>query len=68
MIEIEYLSEFGEVKFADLAEHSICLSDFESAFFKYFYKEKQSHASYKFAELNNPKIEDFEISFSNYFY
>lgn len=62
----EYLYFFGEIKFAE--EKSLSASDFENALTKHFSKEeKLPTGHYKFAELNNSYIKDFEDSFNSYF-
>ncbi|MFX1289190.1 MAG: hypothetical protein ACFFFY_11605 [Promethearchaeota archaeon] len=62
----EYLEYFGEIKFAE--EKSLSARDFASSLKKHFSKEeKLPTGSYKFAELNNPLMKDFEDSFNIYF-
>ena len=62
----EYLEYFGEIKFAE--EKSLSVRDFGRAFRDHFSKEeKLPNGSYKFAELNNPMMKDFEDSFNKYF-
>ncbi|MFW9952607.1 MAG: hypothetical protein ACFFKA_21000 [Candidatus Thorarchaeota archaeon] len=54
----EYLKFFGEIKFAE--ERSLSASDFESSFRRHFTrKEKRPRGSYKIAELNNAKLNEF---------
>ncbi|MEJ2276312.1 MAG: hypothetical protein P8Y70_00975 [Candidatus Lokiarchaeota archaeon] len=64
--DYEYLSHFGQIKFAE--EKSLCATDFENSFSK-FLKEKKSkrpHGRYKFAEINNKSINDFSDSLDSY--
>ncbi|NVM19664.1 MAG: hypothetical protein HWN80_18325 [Candidatus Lokiarchaeota archaeon] len=62
----EYLEYFGEIKFAE--EKSLSARDFASSLTKHFSKEeKLPTGSYKFAELNNPRMNDFEDAFNRYF-
>lgn len=62
----EYLEYFGEIKFAE--EKSLSARDFASSFTEHFSKEeKLPTGSYKFAELNNPRMQEFEDSFMSYF-
>ncbi len=62
----EYLKHFGEIKFAE--EKSLSASDFESALRRHLNKkDKLPRGRYKFAELNNSSIDDFEESFNEYF-
>ncbi|NVM16349.1 MAG: hypothetical protein HWN80_01430 [Candidatus Lokiarchaeota archaeon] len=62
----EYLDFFGEIKFAE--EKSLSARDFASSLTKHFSKEeKLPTGSYKFAELNNPRMKDFEDAFNRYF-
>lgn len=61
----EYLEYFGEIKFAE--EKSLSARDFASSFTEHFSKEeKLPTGSYKFAELNNPLMDDFEEAFMRY--
>lgn len=54
----EYLKYFGEIKFGE--ERSLSASDFESSFRRHFTrKEKMPRGSYKVAELNNSKLNEF---------
>ncbi len=62
----EYLEYFGEIKFAE--EKSLSVRDFASSFTNHFSKEeKLPTGSYKFAELNNPLMQEFEDAFNRYF-
>jgi hypothetical protein len=62
----EYLEYFGEIKFAE--EKSLSARDFGHAFREHFSKEERlPNGSYKFAELNNPRMQEFEDSFVSYF-
>jgi len=62
----EYLEYFGEIKFAE--EKSLSARDFGRAFREHFSKEESlPTGSYKFAELNNPHMKDFEDAFNRYF-
>ena len=62
----EYLDYFGEIKFAE--EKSLSARDFASSLTKHFSnEEKLPTGSYKFAELNNPRMKDFEDAFNRYF-
>ena len=62
----EYLEFFGEIKFAE--EKSLSAREFGRAFKEHFSKEETlPNGSYKFAELNNPMMKDFEDSFNSYF-
>ena len=62
----EYLKFFGEIRFAE--EKSLSAHFFESSVSLYFSKEeKLPTGRYKFAELNNSSIKDFEDSFNSYF-
>lgn len=55
---VEYLKFFGEIKFAE--ERSLSAVDFESSFTKHFSrKERLPRGSYKIAELNNIKLDEF---------
>jgi len=62
----EYMKFFGEIKFAE--QKSLSARDYEISLKKHFTKEeKLPTGSYKFAELNNACIKDFEDSFNSYF-
>jgi hypothetical protein len=62
----EYLDFFGEIKFAE--EKSLSARGFLSSLNEHFSKEeKLPTGSYKFAELNNPLMKDFEDAFNRYF-
>ena len=55
---VEYLKFFGEIKFAE--ERSMSAVDFESSFRKHFTrKDRLPRGSYKIAELNNSKLNEF---------
>ena len=57
-ITAEYLKHFGEIKFGE--ERSLSASDFESSFRRHFTrKERRPRGSYKIAELNNTKLNEF---------
>ncbi|TXT60043.1 MAG: hypothetical protein BAJALOKI2v1_140028 [Promethearchaeota archaeon] len=57
---------FGEIKFAE--QNSLPSFDFEHSLNKYFSGIKLPHGKYKFGEIENSKIKDFESSFQNYFH
>lgn len=63
----EFLKHFGEIKFAE--ENSLLASDFELQLKKsLFGKKKIPSGYYKFGEIDNSSIKDFERSLKNYFW
>ena len=63
----EFLKHFGEIKFAE--ENSMCINDYELALKKHvFGKKKVPSGYYKFGEIDNSSIKDFEKSLKNYFW
>ncbi|MFX1481502.1 MAG: hypothetical protein ACFFCI_25770 [Promethearchaeota archaeon] len=63
----EFLKHFGEIKFAE--ENSLLANDFELALKKHLFgKKKVPHGYYKFGEIDNQTIKDFEKALKNYFW
>ncbi|MFX0041557.1 MAG: hypothetical protein ACFE8L_01480 [Candidatus Hodarchaeota archaeon] len=66
IIDPDFLLKFGEIKFAE--ENSMCMNDFEIALKKHFSgKERLPHGRYKFGEVDNSSVKDFEESFNAFF-
>jgi hypothetical protein len=62
---VEYLKFFGEIKFAE--ERSLSAIDFETSFTRHFtMKQKLPRGSYKIAELNNNKLNEFRDFLAGY--
>ncbi|MFX1280308.1 MAG: hypothetical protein ACFFA3_12905 [Promethearchaeota archaeon] len=63
----DFLKHFGEIKFAE--ENSLLYSDYELALKKHLFgKKKIPRGTYKFGEIDNNSIKDFERSLKNYFW
>lgn len=63
----EFLKHFGEIKFAE--ENSMCINDYELALKKHVFRTKRvPSGTYKFGEIDNSSIKDFERSLKNYFW
>ena len=62
---VEYLKYFGEIKFAE--ERSLSAIDFETSFTRHFTKkDRLPRGSYKIAELNNNKLNEFRDFLTGY--
>jgi hypothetical protein len=62
----DYLKYFGEIKFGE--EKSMSASDFERALNRHLKSSnKVPRGRYKFAEIDNDCIDDFEESFNEFF-
>lgn len=63
----EFLKYFGEIKFAE--ENSLLINDYELALKKHLFgKKKTPRGFYKFGEIDNQFVKDFERSLKNYFW
>jgi len=62
---VEYLKYFGEIKFGE--ERSLSAIDFETSFTRHFTrKDRLPRGSYKIAELNNNKLNEFRDFLTGY--
>jgi len=61
----DYLDDFGLIKFAE--NNSLNIGDFERAFKHYLKIVKKPHGKYKFGEVDNQYIRDFNSSFNRFF-
>ena len=62
----DYLDDFGSIKFAE--NNSLNVGDFERSFNHYLkIVPKKPHGKYKFGEVDNQYIRDFNSSFKSFF-